>query len=131
MKQFLIWSFLVNILYLDISIIYSKAIYDTSFFYFETNQKILLLTIHHAFYNQLFLVMQLFFFIIHGSHCSFVSLVLLHLWSRVLGHSFYDIQEGVMNTNDEETRRYFKHSSVQVLLCPRSAGKGSWAKKQV
>ncbi|KAG6396999.1 hypothetical protein SASPL_143160 [Salvia splendens] len=52
------------------------------------------------------------------------------LWSRLIGHTFYDIQEGVMNTNDEETRRYFKHSSVQVLLCPRSAGKGSWAKKQ-
>lgn len=49
------------------------------------------------------------------------------------GHSptFCDIQEGVMGTSDEETRRYFKHSSVQVLLCPRSAGKGSWAKKQV
>lgn len=37
-----------------------------------------------------------------------------------------------MNTSDEETRRFFKHSSVQVLLCPRSAGKGhSWFKKQV
>lgn len=37
-----------------------------------------------------------------------------------------------MQTHDEETRRFFKHSSVQVLLCPRSAGKGhSWAKKQV
>lgn len=37
-----------------------------------------------------------------------------------------------MGTSDEETRRYFKHSSVQVLLCPRSAGKGdSWAKQQV
>ncbi|KAK3006978.1 hypothetical protein RJ639_015579, partial [Escallonia herrerae] len=39
--------------------------------------------------------------------------------------------DGVMQTHDEETRRFFKHSSVQVLLCPRSAGKGhSWAKKQ-
>lgn len=37
-----------------------------------------------------------------------------------------------MGTGDEETRRFFKHSSVQVLLCPRSGGKGhSWAKKQV
>lgn len=36
-----------------------------------------------------------------------------------------------MNTGDDETRRYFKHSCVKVLLCPRSAGKGSWAKKQV
>ncbi|MFS7941716.1 putative phospholipase D [Helianthus anomalus] len=41
------------------------------------------------------------------------------------------MQQGVMQTNDEETRRFFKHSSVKVLLCPRSAGKGhSWAKKQ-
>lgn len=37
-----------------------------------------------------------------------------------------------MQTHDEETRRFFKHSTVQVLLCPRAAGKGhSWAKKQV
>ncbi|XP_012835490.1 PREDICTED: phospholipase D gamma 1-like [Erythranthe guttata] len=35
-----------------------------------------------------------------------------------------------MNTGDDETRRYFKHSCVKVLLCPRIAGKGSWAKKQ-
>jgi hypothetical protein len=37
-----------------------------------------------------------------------------------------------MATHDEETRRFFKHSSVQVLLCPRMAGKRhSWAKQQV
>lgn len=37
-----------------------------------------------------------------------------------------------MQTRDEETRRFFKHSSVQVLLCPRSAGKRhSWVKQQV
>ena len=37
-----------------------------------------------------------------------------------------------MGTGDEDTRRFFKHSSVQVLLCPRSAAKGhSWVKKQV
>lgn len=37
-----------------------------------------------------------------------------------------------MQTHDEETRRYFKHSSVQVLLCPRVAGKRhSWVKKKV
>lgn len=37
-----------------------------------------------------------------------------------------------MGTHDEETRRFFKHSSVQVLLCPRSAGKRhSWVKQQV
>lgn len=33
------------------------------------------------------------------------------------------MQDGVMGTRDEETRRFFKHSTVQVLLCPRSAGK--------
>jgi phospholipase D1/2 len=37
-----------------------------------------------------------------------------------------------MGTNDEETRRYFKHSSVNVLLCPRAAGKKhSIVKQQV
>lgn len=37
-----------------------------------------------------------------------------------------------MATHDEETRRFFKHSSVQVLLCPRMAGKKhSWVKKKV
>ncbi|KAB2018217.1 hypothetical protein ES319_D08G214100v1 [Gossypium barbadense] len=60
--------------------------------------------------------------------------VLLLVWDdptsrSILGYKT-DLQEGIMNTNDEETRRFFKHSSVQVLLCPRTAGKGSWAKKQ-
>ena len=37
-----------------------------------------------------------------------------------------------MHTNDEETRHFFKHSLVKVLLCPRSAGKGrSLVKKKV
>lgn len=37
-----------------------------------------------------------------------------------------------MGTRDEEIRRFFKHSSVQILLCPRSAGKRhSWVKQQV
>lgn len=37
-----------------------------------------------------------------------------------------------MATHDEETRRFFKHSSVQVLLCPRIAGKRhSWVKQRV
>ncbi|KAL2456640.1 Phospholipase D [Forsythia ovata] len=40
------------------------------------------------------------------------------------------ILEGVMGIGDEETKRFLKHSSVQVLRCPRSAGKGSWAKKK-
>ncbi|KAJ8766136.1 hypothetical protein K2173_021653 [Erythroxylum novogranatense] len=58
--------------------------------------------------------------------------VLLLVWDdptsrNILGYK----TEGVMHTNDEVTRRFFKHSSVQVLLCPRSAGKGhSFFKKQ-
>lgn len=37
-----------------------------------------------------------------------------------------------MATHDEETRRFFKHSSVQVLLCPRIGGKRhSWVKQKV
>jgi len=37
-----------------------------------------------------------------------------------------------MATHDEETRRFFKHSSVQVLLCPRAAAKRhSWVKQRV
>jgi len=37
-----------------------------------------------------------------------------------------------MGTQDEETRRFFKNTPVQVLLCPRSAGKRhSWVKQQV
>ncbi|KAL2235254.1 phospholipase D beta 1 [Sesamum indicum] len=57
--------------------------------------------------------------------------VLLLVWDDPTSTSILGYKtEGVMNTSDEETRRYFKHSSVQVLLCPRSAKKGSWAKKQ-
>ncbi|XVF13227.1 hypothetical protein REPUB_Repub08aG0190500 [Reevesia pubescens] len=57
--------------------------------------------------------------------------VLLLVWDDPTSRSILGYKtEGIMNTNDEETRRFFKHSSVQVLLCPRSAGKGSWAKKQ-
>jgi len=42
------------------------------------------------------------------------------------------LKDGVMATRDEETRRFFKHSSMQVLLCPRIAGKrNSWVKQQV
>lgn len=56
------------------------------------------------------------------------------IWSFGLTHPHksYIIQDGVMGTRDEETRRFFKHSSVQVLLCPRSAGKRhSFVKQQV
>ncbi|KZV45306.1 phospholipase PLDb1 [Dorcoceras hygrometricum] len=57
--------------------------------------------------------------------------VLLLIWDDPTSTSILGYKtDGVMGTSDEETRRYFKHSSVQVLLCPRSAGKGSWAKKQ-
>ncbi|KAI3693333.1 hypothetical protein L6452_33168 [Arctium lappa] len=39
--------------------------------------------------------------------------------------------DGLMATHDEETRHFFKNSSVQVLLVPRMAGKRhSWIKKQ-
>ncbi|KAJ0250267.1 C2 domain-containing protein [Hirschfeldia incana] len=31
---------------------------------------------------------------------------------------------GYMKTSDEETRHFFKNSSVQVIICPRSSGKG-------
>ncbi|KAJ9171308.1 hypothetical protein P3X46_014695 [Hevea brasiliensis] len=58
--------------------------------------------------------------------------VLLLVWddptSRcILGYK----TDGIMATHDEETRRFFKHSSVQVLLCPRIAGKRhSWVKQR-
>ncbi|XP_047329160.1 phospholipase D beta 1-like [Impatiens glandulifera] len=58
--------------------------------------------------------------------------VLLLVWDDPTSRSLLGIKtEGIMKTNDEVTRRFFKHSSVHVLLCPRSAGKGhSWVKKQ-
>jgi hypothetical protein len=34
---------------------------------------------------------------------------------------FYDLQGGVMGTHDEETRKFFKHSSVICVLSPRYA----------
>lgn len=42
-----------------------------------------------------------------------------------------DFREGKMGTGDEDTHNFFKLSSVQVLLCPRTAKKGSWVKQQV
>ncbi|KAG6418851.1 hypothetical protein SASPL_121057 [Salvia splendens] len=57
--------------------------------------------------------------------------ILLLVWDDPTSTTIFGYKtEGVMNTGDDETRRYFKHSSVKVLLCPRSAGRGSWAKKQ-
>ncbi|KAF8028427.1 hypothetical protein BT93_E1133 [Corymbia citriodora subsp. variegata] len=58
--------------------------------------------------------------------------VLLLVWDdptsrNILGYT----TDGIMATHDEETRRFFKHSSVQVLLCPRVAGKRhSWVKQR-
>ncbi|KAJ7962279.1 Phospholipase D family [Quillaja saponaria] len=58
--------------------------------------------------------------------------VLLLVWDDPTSRSILGYKtDGVMQTHDEETRRFFKHSSVQVLLCPRSAGKRhSWAKQK-
>lgn len=57
--------------------------------------------------------------------------VLLLVWDDPTSRSILGYKtEGIMNTNDEETRRFFKHSSVQVLLCPRSGGKGHSFMKQ-
>ncbi|KAF9614787.1 hypothetical protein IFM89_020641 [Coptis chinensis] len=58
--------------------------------------------------------------------------VLLLIWDDPTSRSILGYQtDGLMGTHDEETRRFFKHSSVQVLLTPRSAGKrNSWAKQQ-
>ncbi|URE32011.1 hypothetical protein MUK42_01782, partial [Musa troglodytarum] len=50
--------------------------------------------------------------------------VLLLVWDDPTSRNILGYRtNGVMGTRDEETRRFFKHSSVQVLLCPRSAGK--------
>ncbi|GAA0181624.1 phospholipase [Lithospermum erythrorhizon] len=58
--------------------------------------------------------------------------VLLLIWDDPTSKSLLGYKsDGIMQTSDEETRRFFKHSSVQVILNPRSAGKGhSWAKQQ-
>ncbi|CAJ1949948.1 unnamed protein product [Sphenostylis stenocarpa] len=58
--------------------------------------------------------------------------VLLLVWDDPTSRSILGYKmDGVMATHDEETRRFFKHSSVQVLLCPRIAAKRhSWAKQK-
>lgn len=58
--------------------------------------------------------------------------VLLLVWDDPTSRSILGYKmDGMMATHDEETRRYFKHSSVHVLLCPRSAGKRhSWVKQK-
>ncbi|GFY92407.1 phospholipase D beta 1 [Actinidia rufa] len=59
--------------------------------------------------------------------------VLLLVWDDPTSRSILGYKtDGIMQTHDEETRRFFKHSSVQVLLCPRVAGKKhSWIKQRV
>eukprot|EP00249_Psilotum_nudum_P007970 c20950_g2_i1 orf=1-1665(-) len=44
--------------------------------------------------------------------------VVLLVWDDKTSHSIIN-NVGVMGTHDEETRRYFKHSSVQCVLAPR------------
>ncbi|XP_062213859.1 phospholipase D beta 1-like [Phragmites australis] len=58
--------------------------------------------------------------------------VLLLVWDDPTSRNVLGMKmEGYMGTRDEETRRFFKHSSVHILLCPRSAGKRhSWVKQQ-
>ncbi|KDP28706.1 hypothetical protein JCGZ_14477 [Jatropha curcas] len=58
--------------------------------------------------------------------------VLLLVWDDPTSRSILGYKtDGIMATHDEETRRFFKHSSVQVLLCPRIAGKKhSWVKQR-
>ncbi|CAI9265032.1 unnamed protein product [Lactuca saligna] len=58
--------------------------------------------------------------------------VLLLVWDDPTSRNIMGYQtDGLMATHDEETRRFFKHSSVQVLLCPRMAGKKhGWMKKK-
>ncbi|CAI0471977.1 unnamed protein product [Linum tenue] len=58
--------------------------------------------------------------------------VLLLVWDDPTSRSILGYRtDGIMATHDEETRRFFKHSSVQVLLCPRIAGKKhSWVKQR-
>nr|GEU44683.1 phospholipase D delta-like [Tanacetum cinerariifolium] len=44
----------------------------------------------------------------------------------------WHVQDGVMQTHDEDTRKFFKHSSVHCVLCPRYAStKLSIIKQQV
>ncbi|CAH9079586.1 unnamed protein product [Cuscuta europaea] len=47
--------------------------------------------------------------------------VILLIWDdKTSNHDFLLKTEGVMQTHDEETRKFFKHSSVHCVLCPRS-----------
>lgn len=51
---------------------------------------------------------------------------------KVMVSSFVVVQDGVMNTHDEETNRYFKGTGVRCILAPRyGASKMSWFKQKV
>ncbi|KAI3719417.1 hypothetical protein L6452_20314 [Arctium lappa] len=58
--------------------------------------------------------------------------VLLLVWDDPTSRNIMGYKvDGLMATHDEETKSFFKHSSVQVMLCLRMAGKKhSWVKKQ-
>ncbi|XP_018472859.2 phospholipase D gamma 1 [Raphanus sativus] len=58
--------------------------------------------------------------------------VLLLVWDDPFSRSFLGYRtRGCMKTSDEDTRHFFKNSSVQVIICPRSGGRGlhSFVKK--
>ncbi|KAE8055226.1 hypothetical protein FH972_012081 [Carpinus fangiana] len=60
--------------------------------------------------------------------------VLLLVWDDPSSISIagYKVREGIMKTKDEETRHFFKHTLVQVQLCPRPPGKNhSWDEYQI
>ncbi|XP_024032885.1 phospholipase D delta [Morus notabilis] len=59
--------------------------------------------------------------------------VLLLVWDDKTSHDKYFINTvGVMQTHDEETRKFFKHSSVICVLAPRYASsKMSYIKQQI
>ncbi|KAJ4782129.1 Phospholipase D [Rhynchospora pubera] len=50
--------------------------------------------------------------------------VCLLIWDDRTSRNILGLKlHGFMHTNDEQTRQFFKHSSVNVLLCPRTTGK--------
>ncbi|KAL1809551.1 hypothetical protein ACET3Z_026541 [Daucus carota] len=59
--------------------------------------------------------------------------VILLVWDDKTSHDkFLFKTDGVMQTHDEETKKYFKHSSVHCVLCPRyGSSKLSIFKQQV
>ncbi|KAM7474594.1 hypothetical protein LguiB_021837 [Lonicera macranthoides] len=59
--------------------------------------------------------------------------VIMLIWDDKTSHDKFLIKtEGVMQTHDEETKKFFKHSSVHCVICPRYAsGKLSIFKQQV